>query len=100
MLAAVLENGIRDAVVACVPDGESVQRAVAAGGGNSVRLLIGGKLESVHHRPLEVVAQVTCLTEGSHPLPLTHISQVDMGPAAAVRVGDTDIILTSNRTPA
>jgi microcystin degradation protein MlrC len=100
MLAAVLDNDIRNAVVACVPDGESVQRAVAAGVGNSVRLRIGGKLDSVHHRPLDIVAQVTCLTEGSHPLPLTHISQVDMGPAAAVRVGDTDIILTSNRTPA
>jgi len=81
-----------DALVAGLADAEAVQQCVEAGEGAAVRLSIGGKLDPVHGRPLEVTGLVERLSIGPgvpSRLPTT----------ALVRVGGVRVILTMDRRP-
>ena len=100
LLKAVVENRIERAVVAPIPDPKSVQEAVQAGVGRTVTLRIGGKMDHIHNSPCEVTGTVTHITSGRYRLEGTALCDLDMGQAAALRVGDTDIVLTENRMPA
>lgn len=100
LLRMIIGNRIENALVAAIPDPESVQQAIAAGIGARIALKIGGKMDHLHHRPYALTGTVTHITSGRYRLEGTHVAELDMGRAAAWRVGDTDIILTENRMPA
>jgi len=100
LLKAIIENRIEKAVVAPIPDPESVREAVQAGVGATVTLRIGGKMDHIHNSPCEVTGTVTHIASGRYRLEGTALCDLDMGRAVALRVGDTDIVLTENRMPA
>jgi len=88
----LLAVGAEDALVAGLSDAEAVRQCVEAGEGAAVRLSIGGKLDPVHGRPLEVTGLVERLSIGPgvpSRLPTT----------ALVRVGGVRVILTMDRRP-
>ena len=100
MLKALIENRVERAAVAVIPDPESVDQAIRAGVGGTVTLRIGGKMDNIHNSPCEVTGTVTHITSGRYVLEGTALCDLDMGRAVALRVDDTDIVLTENRMPA
>ncbi len=100
LLKKVLENNVQKAAVACIPDPESVQKAVQAGLGATVTLQIGGKMDNVYNSPVEISGTVEHVTQGRYSPQVSAVCDVDMGRAVALRTGDTDIILTERRMPA
>jgi len=58
----LLALGARDALVAGLADPEAVRRCLAAGEGATVELSIGGKLDQLNSRPLDLTGRVVRLS--------------------------------------
>ena len=86
----LLAVGAEDALVAGLADAEAVRQCIAAGEGKVVRLSIGGKLDPVHGRSLEVTGLVECLS-------VAHEVHSGLPTTALVRVRGVRIILTTDR---
>lgn len=88
LLEALLRHGASRAVVAPINDPEAVQLALKAGEGATITLKLGGKTDSFHGSPLEVVAQVVRLTDGKfiHTGPMGTGVQSEMGPTAVLKI--------------
>src|SRR5690606_32900225 len=101
ILAELLRQGAPRALVT-INDPEAVQQAFAAGLGGPFAGLVGGKTDQLHGPPVPVEGQVIRLRadgrirfQGPYMPGQPH----DMGPAAVVRCGKVDIVLTSKRSP-
>jgi len=82
-------KGPATAIFASIPDAEAVAACMAAGTGQSVSLAVGGKLDTVHGKPLGLVGTVQTIKEES-----------DIGGRSAVlRIGGVQLILTEKRKP-
>lgn len=86
-LGRLLATGVRDAIVASIPDPAAVAACVAAGQGASVDLLVGGKLDPAHGRPLPVRATVERVSD----------DDLASGTTAVVRTAGVTVVLTSKR---
>ncbi|HEV2125157.1 MAG TPA: MlrC C-terminal domain-containing protein, partial [Chloroflexota bacterium] len=82
-------RGERTAIYASIPDAVAVGACMAAGVGKEVAVSLGGKLDSVHGRPLPVRGQVMTL------FPDDPVG----GDLAVLRVSGVDTIITSRRKP-
>lgn len=101
ILAELLRQQAPSALVT-INDPEAVQHAHAAGVGGSFSALVGGKTDDLHGPPVEVRGEVVGLkTDGRVRFlgPYMPGQPHDMGPAAVVRSGGVDIVLTTKRTP-
>ena len=78
----LLDLGAQETVVAGIIDPDSVNACRRAGVGSDVRLSLGGKLDTIHGKPLSVEGQVIRLTGGG----------------AVVSSGGVDIIIAGKRT--
>jgi microcystin degradation protein MlrC len=85
----LLQANALDAVVAGIADPEAVARCVAAGEGASLTVEIGGKLDRINGRPLNVTGKVI------HFSP--HPSEGKQPSLAVLHVEGVDIVLTSTR---
>jgi microcystin degradation protein MlrC len=81
----LLAAGASDTVVAGIADEEAVRRCAAVGVGGGVTLSIGGKLDTVHGRPLEVTGTVR------------HLDSADPPTVAALQVDGVTILLAADR---
>jgi microcystin degradation protein MlrC len=81
----LLAAGAPDAVVAAICDPAAVEACMAAGVGQPVTLSIGGKMDTRHGQPLEVVGRVRLLADS------------ESGPLAILRVEGVDVVLSSRR---
>ena len=81
----LLAAGAADAVVAGIADEDAVRRCAAVGVGGRITLSIGGKLDTIHGRPLEVTGTVRRL----HP--------ADAPTVAALQVEGVTILLAADR---
>ena len=81
----LLAKNVPDAVVGAIADAEAVETCAAAGPGAQVTVAIGGKLDTLHGRPLPVTGRVVFLAEGRPP------------ETAVLRVEGVDVILTAQR---
>jgi len=81
----LLARGAPDAVVAAICDPAAVEACMAAGVGQRVALSIGGKMDTRHGQPLEVVGLVRLLADA------------ELGPMAVLRVEGVDVVLSSRR---
>ncbi|GAA5128681.1 M81 family metallopeptidase [Luteolibacter yonseiensis] len=77
------------AIFASMPDADAVSICAGAGTGDLLNLTLGGKLDPIHGKPLEVTARLVSMTEGD---PVA-------GRQAVVRCGGIHIILTELRKP-
>lgn len=86
----LLALGAQDALVAGLTDPEAVRRSALAGEGAEVRLVIGGKLDTVNGKPLEMTGRVVRLSAA----PNEGAGRPTM---ALVRVGGLSILLATDR---
>ncbi len=68
VLKALLDMGVRSAAVAQIMDAEAVAACIAAGVGQEITLVVGGKHDGLHGSPVEVTGMVRLIHEGSFPL--------------------------------
>jgi microcystin degradation protein MlrC len=85
MLDGLLRAGAPDAVVAGISDAEAVQRCAGAGIGSRISLAIGGKLDTVHAKPLPV--------EGT----VVHLDPPEAPTLAVLQVRGVRVALTADR---
>ena len=104
LLRALLEAGAQDAVVT-LTDPEAVDRAVQAGVGARVEMLVGGKSDCWHGEPVRVCGEVERLTDGRYTIEGTdHFAslygrEVQMGRCAVLRCDGVRLLLTERKTP-
>lgn len=101
LLRAMLDRGIEHACLGPLYDPGAVILCHAAGAGARLRLRIGGKFSPASGDPLDVDAEVLAITDSLMMLnAFGGPDSMPLGPAAAIRVGGVDVVLTSRRQQA
>jgi microcystin degradation protein MlrC len=95
VLRELLALGVQDAAFATIWDPIAVQVAHAAGPGMRLAMRIGGKMGVLSSDPLDVDVTVTAVTDDLYQRYAGVGSS--LGPAAAVRAGGIDVVLSSRR---
>lgn len=95
VLAALLQLPVDSACLGPLYDPEAVRLAFAAGQGATLPLRIGGKIGVASGAPVDCMATVAALKEN---LRQTYCgTKVSLGAAAAIRIGNVQVVLTSTR---
>jgi microcystin degradation protein MlrC len=105
LLGPLLALG-RRGIVAALADPEAVDQCRAAGIGNAISLMVGGKTDEHHGVPIAFEGKVTNLTGGSFELELktSHLASMlgthaEMGPCAVMENDQATILLSSRKMP-
>jgi microcystin degradation protein MlrC len=104
LLKALLDANAQDAAI-IIADAEAVARAVDAGTGGRVEMLVGGKRDTWHGGPVWVRGRVERLTDGRYAIEgKDHFAQlygreVNMGRCAVLRCGGVTVLLNELKTP-
>ncbi|MCB8820535.1 M81 family metallopeptidase [Microvirga rosea] len=99
LLQAVLDADLQNVGFYAICDPEAALQAQAAGVGNSVTLMLGGKVDpSMGGGPIKVTAHVAALTDGSFIAygPMGGGARRNYGLSALLRVGGVEIIVISH----
>jgi microcystin degradation protein MlrC len=88
-LERLLAKRVPDAVVASIADAKAVATCYAAGVGAQVEVSLGGKLDTIHAKPLPVRATVQFLDTAPNAAQRQAVVQVD----------GVQVIITERRTP-
>jgi microcystin degradation protein MlrC len=97
VIAALLETNPDKPAYVFVRDEESAAAAIAAGPGATITLDVGGKLDNVFNKPVQVTGTVEFVGPASFRFSgegYTGVEQ-DMGPSAVVRSGNVFILIVS-----
>jgi microcystin degradation protein MlrC len=99
VLNAVLEEGLKDGVIAVIWDPDAVESAIETGVGNEVTLDLGGKTDYIHGEPLKLTGLVKTISDGKWIVkgPMGTGSESDMGKTLVLLVSGNDVIVTSKR---
>jgi microcystin degradation protein MlrC len=98
LLKAVLDADLQNVGFHAICDPEAALQAQAAGVGNRVTLMLGGKVDpSMGGGPIEVTAHVAALTDGSFIAygPMGGGARRNYGLSALLRIGGVEIIVIS-----
>jgi microcystin degradation protein MlrC len=100
MLRALVRNRASRAAIGMIYDPESARAAHAAGEGATVTLSLGGKSGIPGDAPFEESFLVEKLSDGRFvaPGPFYGGRKMDMGPSAALRIGDIRVVLCSHKS--
>lgn len=101
ILKELLEAGADDVVIATLADPEAVARAIEAGVGNQVTMMIGGKTDQYHGKPVEVSGRVKIISDGVfiHKGPMGTSKEGRMGKTVLLNCEGIEIILVEQRIP-
>jgi microcystin degradation protein MlrC len=96
ILAELLKQNARGAVVGNIADPEAARHAIQAGVGQRVTLTVGGKVDKFHGEPVEISGRVRVIHDGVFRSS-THFNagSVHRGPTVVMDCGGTEVILTS-----
>ena len=99
LLAELLRQGAKGAVLALINDAEAAAACHAAGVGATIALNLGGKSDGV---PLAVQATVLVLTDGNfvNTGPMGKGNPADLGPCALIGIDGVRVIVVSRKTQA
>jgi microcystin degradation protein MlrC len=99
MLRALVRNGATRAAIGVMVDPESAKAAHAAGQGAAIRLALGGKSGIPGDAPFEETFVVEQLSDGRFTAPGPYFggSKMNLGPSAALRIGDVRVVLASRK---
>jgi microcystin degradation protein MlrC len=100
MLRALVRNNAQRAAIGMIYDPESAKAAHHAGVGASVRLSLGGKSGIPGDEPYRETFTVEKLSDGKFvaPGPFYGGRKMDMGPSAALRIGDVRVVVVSHKS--
>ena len=94
ILRAMLESGYRRTALIPIVDAPAVERAMAAGIGNSIRVPLGGSLDTGRFRPVEVEARVRLISDGYFRNE-SHGSYWNSGPSVVLEADNIVLVVTS-----
>jgi microcystin degradation protein MlrC len=99
MLRALVRNNARRAAIGVIYDPQSAKAAHAAGVGAAVTLALGGKSGIPGDAPYEETFIVEKLSDGQFVAPGPYFGgrDMDMGPSAALRIGDVRVVVSSHK---
>jgi microcystin degradation protein MlrC len=96
ILAELLEQNARGAVVGNIADPAAVQQAIDAGIGKQVNLTVGGKVDRFHGEPVSISGRVRTIHDGVYTASTKfNFGTYHRGPTVVVDCGGTEVILTS-----
>jgi microcystin degradation protein MlrC len=99
MLRALVRNKATRAAIGAIYDPASARAAHAAGVGATVTLALGGKSGIPGDAPYEETFVVEKLSDGQFVAPGPYYGgrDMDMGPSAALRIGDVRVVVSSHK---
>src|ERR1700687_1099731 len=99
MLRALVRNNAIKAAIGVIYDPESAKAAHAAGVGAVVTLALGGKSGIAGDAPYKETFVVEKLSDGQFVAPGPYYGgrDMDMGPSAALRIGDVRVVVSSRK---
>ncbi len=99
MLRALVHNRARRAALGVICDPQSANAAHAAGVGATVTLALGGKSGISGDAPYQETFVVENLSDGQFVAPGPYYGgrDMDMGPSAALRIGDVRVVVSSHK---
>ncbi|WP_099355240.1 M81 family metallopeptidase [Fredinandcohnia onubensis] len=97
LLEAMLSMNLEKACFGYVFDQEVALAAHKAGVGSFIEVELGGKTDSLHGKPLQIIAYVKSVTDGqfTQSSPMWGGLQVNLGKSARLQVNGVDIIVCS-----
>src|SRR5580700_1287176 len=99
MLRALVRNNATRAAIGVIYDPASARAAHAAGVGATVTLALGGKSGIAGDLPYKETFIVETLSDGQFVAPGPYFGgrDMDMGPSAALRIGDIRVVVSSHK---
>jgi microcystin degradation protein MlrC len=99
MLRALVRNNARKAAIGVICDPESAKAAHAAGVGATVSLALGGRSGISGDAPYRDSFIVEQLSDGNFVAPGPYFGgrDMEMGPSAALRIGDVRVVVSSHK---
>jgi microcystin degradation protein MlrC len=99
MLRALVRNAAKRAAIGVIYDPQSAKAAHAAGVGATVTLALGGKSGIPGDAPYKETFIVDKLSNGQFVAPGPYYGgrDMDMGPSAALRIGDVRVVVSSHK---
>jgi microcystin degradation protein MlrC len=99
MLRALVRNHARRAAIGVIYDPASAKAAHAAGVGATVTLALGGKSGVPGDAPYKETFVVENLSDGKFVAPGPYYGgrDMEMGPSAALRIGDVRVVVSSHK---
>jgi microcystin degradation protein MlrC len=99
ILAELLKQNARGAVIGNIADPAAVSEAVAAGVGNSVKLTVGGKVDRFHGAPVAISGRVRVIHDGVFTAATPfNAGTYHRGTTVVVDCGGIEVILTARPT--
>jgi microcystin degradation protein MlrC len=96
ILAELLRQDARSAVIGNIADPAAVQQAIAAGVGKQVTLTVGGKVDRFHGEPVSINGRVRVIHDGVYTASTKfNFGTFHRGPTVVLDCGGTEVILTS-----
>ena len=96
LLAELLKQNAKGAVIGNIADPDGVQEAVKAGVGKQVTLTVGGKVDKFHGEPVQISGKVRVIHDGVFRASTTfNGGTYHRGLTAVVDCGGVEVILTS-----
>jgi len=99
MLRALVRNNAKRAATGVIYDPQSARAAHAAGVGATVTLALGGKSGIPGDAPYKETFVVETLSDGKFVAPGPYYGgrDMEMGPSAALRIGDVRVVVSSHK---
>ena len=99
ILAELIRQKARGAVVGNIADAAAVQEAVKAGVGKEVTLTVGGKTDKFHGEPVQISGKVRVIHDGVYTAATTfNAGTYRRGTTVLVDCGGLEVILTARPT--
>lgn len=96
LLAELLKQNAKGAVIGNIADPQAVQEAVQAGVGKQVNLTVGGKVDKFHGEPVQISGKVRVIHDGVFRAATAfNAGTYHRGITAVVDCGGVEVILTS-----
>jgi microcystin degradation protein MlrC len=101
VLKGILDAGLQDVAVFAIHDPQAVQQMIAAGVGQDITLVLGGKIDmpsiSREGEPLEISGRIKLISDGQYRNvgPMQTGVLMDMGPSVVLDTGNVEIIVIS-----
>lgn len=97
ILAEMLRQNIEHTALVPVVDPETVEAAIEAGVGADIKVTIGGKLDPMFGRPLEVNARVAGIGGGRFEVAILGFESFDTGKTVLLEIGAVKVIVSEKR---
>jgi microcystin degradation protein MlrC len=96
ILAELLKQNAKRAVIGNIADPAAVQEAIKAGVGHNVTLTAGGKVDKFHGEPVQISGRLRVIHDGVFKAATAfNAGTYHRGPTAVVDCGGVEVILTS-----